>query len=87
MDWSHVEKEYEPNKNENASYQTYPEQDQLSSSLIDAKGDEGHDGVGDKETKDEPEQMSVVVNPRKKAREEEDCGDTDQLEDGHFRVL
>lgn len=87
MDWSHVEKEYQPNKNENASYQTDPQQYQFSSSLIDAEGDEGHDGVGDEEAKDEPEEVSVVVYPGKKTREEEDCGDSDQLEDGHLWIL
>ena len=65
MNWSNVEKKYQTDKNKNARQQTDPQQNQFSSPLINSKRDKWHDGVRDEETKDKPEQMSVIIDPRK----------------------
>ena len=87
MDGGHVEEENESDKYEHGGDEADPEKDQLPPPVIDAKGDEGHDGVGDEEAEDEAEEVSVVVNPRKESGQEEDSGDADQLEDRHLWVL
>ena len=87
MDGGHVEEENESDKDEHGGDEADPEKDQLPPPVIDAKGDEGHDGVGDEEAEDEAEEVSVVVNPRKESGQEEDSGDADQLEDRHLWVL
>ena len=87
MDGGHVEEENESDKYEHGGDQTDPEKDQLPPPVIDAKGDEGHDGVGDEEAEDETEEMCVVVDPGQQAGEEEDGGDANQLEDRHLGIL
>ena len=87
VDGGDVEEEDETDKDEHGGDEADPEEDQLSPAVIDAEGDEGHDGVGYEEAEDEAEEVGVVVNPRKESGEEEDRGDADQLEDGHLGVL
>ena len=87
MDGGDVEEEDEADKDEHGGDEADPKQDQLSPPIIDAKGDEGHDGVGYEEAKDEAKEVGVVVDPREESGEEEDRGDPDKLEDGHLGVL
>ena len=85
--WSHVEEENQTHEDDDAGNETDPEKYQLSSSLIDAEGDEGHDGIADEKSEDEPEQMSVVINPGQETREEEDSSHTHQLQYRHLWIL
>ena len=85
--WSHVEEENQTNEDDDAGNETDPEKYQLSSSLIDAEGDEGHDGIADEKSEDEPEQMSVVINPGQETREEEDSSHSHQLQYRHLWIL
>ena len=55
MDGGDIEEEDEADKDEHGGDEADPEQDQLSPPVIDAEGDEGHDGVGYEEAKDESE--------------------------------
>ena len=87
VDWCDVKEKDESDKDENAGEETDPQQDQLSSPLVDSEGDERQDCVRDEEAEDEAKEVGVVVDPGEESGEEEDCGDPDQFEYRHLRVL
>jgi hypothetical protein len=47
----------------------------LATLVIGPEGDKRHQGVGEKEPKDEPKDMGVVVDPRQEAEGEEHGSD------------
>lgn len=79
MDGGDVEEKYETDEDEHGGDEADPEEDQLSSPVVDPKGDKGHDGIGDEEAEDETKKVGVVIDPGQKAGEEEDGRDAHQL--------
>ena len=87
MDGRHVEEQNEADKDDDAWQEADPEQDQFPLSVVQSEGDEGHDGIGCEEAKDESKQVGIVVNPWQQPRQKEDCRDTNQLENGHLGIF
>ena len=87
MDGGHIEQENKTHEDEDGREEADAQKDEFPPPVEDPEGDERHDCVGEKKPKDEPEKMSVVVDPGQEAGEEEDGRDSDQLENGHLGVL
>ena len=87
MDGRDVEEKDETDEDEHGGDEADPEEDQLSSPVVDPEGDKGHDGVGDEETKDETKEVGVVIDPGQKACQKENSRDAHQLQDRHLGVL
>ena len=88
MDRRHVEEEEEADEEEEHREQANPHQDDLPLPLVlAAEGDEGQQGVGEQEARDEAEEVGVVVHPGQETGQEEHGRHAHQLEDGHLGVL
>ena len=88
VDGGDVEEQQEADEEQDDAREADDDEDELPAAVVvPAEGDERQDGVGQQEPEDEAEEVRVVVDPWQESGEEEDCGDADQLEDGHLRVL
>lgn len=67
-------------KQEKGGKKTHPDQSYLLLTIIWPKGDVWHDGIGQKETKKETEQVCIIIYPREQATKEQHQCDSYQFQ-------